>query len=123
MKKLFIITPVLAMCACNAVADIDMHDKDFYGCERIVTNETHLVYKCPSLMERIVQVKNQEPDSMFLTWGDEEDEILIKETAKDENFTLVEVVLNDPDKCTDNFHYRTMIKPIGENLWSVISCK
>jgi len=122
MKKILALTSVLALAACgSAEKEIAKHDADFAGCERIATSAEHLVYKCPSDMEMFAEVKKQEANAAFLTWG--EDEALIKEAAQDAQFTLVEVVLGNANDCKDNFHYRTMVKPISEEMWAVTSCK
>ena len=122
MKKILALTSVLALAACgNSIntAEIDAH---FAGCEKIDATESHLVYKCPSDQEWIAGVKAQEPNAKFLTWGDNES--LIKEVAQDAQFTLVEVVLGDKEGCQENYHFRTMVKPISEEeMWAVISCK
>jgi len=122
MKKHLALISVLALAACGNSVDVSKHDARFAGwnCERIATNEQHLVYKCPSDLQWIVDLKKNEPNAKFLTWGD--DEVLIKETAKDEKVALVEVVLGVSAGCKDDFHYRTMIRPIGEEYWAYLGC-
>lgn len=122
MKKILALTSVLALAACGvSEKEIAKHDADLAGCERIATSAEHLVYKCPADMEKFAEVKKQEANAKFLTWG--EDESLIKEAAQDAQFTLVEVVLGKSEGCKENFHYRTMVKPISEEMWAVVSCE
>jgi hypothetical protein len=124
MKKILALTSVLALAACGSSIDTAEMDAHFAGCERIATSAEHLVYKCPSSQEWIAEVKKQEANAKFVTWG--EDEALIKEAAQDAKFTLVEVVFGKygkMDDCAENFHFRTMVKPISEEMWAVTSCK
>jgi hypothetical protein len=123
MKKSSLLISVLALAACGNSIDVAQHDARFaeWKCERIASDEQHLVYKCPSDMEWIVNVKKQEPNALFKTFGD--DEALIRETAKDTSVTLVEVVLGDSAGCKEDFHYRTMVKPISEEPYAVVGCK
>ncbi len=122
MKKTSLLISVLALAACGNSIDVAKHDARFaeWKCERIASNEQHLVYKCPSDLEWIVNLKNQEPNAPFRMFGD--DEALIRETAKDTSVTLVEVVLGDSAGCKEDFHYRTMVKPISEELYTVVGC-
>lgn len=122
MKKYFALISILGLAACGNSMDVSKHDARFaeWGCERFAADEQHLVYKCPSNLEWIVSLKKEQPTGMFLTWGN--DEALIKETAKDESVTLVEVVLGDSNGCKDDFHYRTMIRPIGEEPYAFLGC-
>ncbi|MBQ7409103.1 MAG: hypothetical protein IJV03_00905 [Alphaproteobacteria bacterium] len=124
MKKSLLLVPVLALAACGNSIDIDVaqHDARFaeWKCERIVSDEQHLVYKCPSDLEWIVNVKKQEPNALFqsgsnLNWD---------EINADTEHTYVEVVPSEPETdCKENFHYRTMVKPISKEFYAVIGCK
>lgn len=120
MKKIFVLGSVLAVAACGM--DVAKHDADFAGCERVDTTKTHLVYKCPSNMDRFAEVKNQVPTAMFqeganLNWD---------EVNADKENVYVEVVSSKAGTdCKENFHYRTMVKPMNntEEMYAVISCK
>ena len=120
MKKLSAVMLVLiplTACAFNE------HDSDFPECEKIAETEQHLVYKCPANQERFEQVKQSTPNAMFRYNLDEQD-ILISELSKDTDHIYVEVVLNDASGCKEDFHYRTIIKPVnGDDFYAVESCK
>jgi len=122
MKKIFVLGSVLALAACGfSKEDIAMHDADFVGCERIDTSKLHLVYKCPSNMEWIQAVKQQEPTAQFRTGrGFDWDAV-----NADVEHTLVEVASgSEGGYCKENFHYRTIVKPINtEEMYAVVSCK
>ena len=119
MKKILALTSVLALAACGQ--DVaKQHDADFAGCERIDTNKTHLVYKCPADMERFAEVKKQAATVMFKEGG----ALVWEEVNADTANVYVEVVLGEAENCADNFHYRTMVKPaVDDEMYAVISCK
>lgn len=120
MKKVLVLTSVLALAACGQ--NVKQHDADFAGCERVDTTKTHLVYKCPADMERFAEIKKMTPNAMFqeagaLVWTD-----VNADTAN----TYVEVVFGKEEACEENFHYRTMVKPVNteaEEMYAVVSCK
>ena len=126
MKKIIALTSVLALAACGISSEqIAQHDADFAGCERVDTTKTHLVYKCPSNMEWIAKVKKQEPNALFqdgsnLNWD---------EINADTEHTYVEVVHGKfgAGVCKEDFHYRTMVKPVvrreSGDFFAVIGCK
>lgn len=125
MKKSLLLVSVLALAACGNSIDVAKHDARFaeWKCERIASDEQHLVYKCPSDLEWIVNVKKQEPNALFqngsnLNWD---------EINADTEHTYVEVVPSEPGTdCKENFHYRTMVvKPIvpeSGKFFAVIGC-
>ena len=121
MKKFFVLGSVLALAACGM--DVAKHDADFVGCERVDTTKTHLVYKCPSNMERFAEIKTQTPNAMFQEGGN----LVWDEVNADKENTYVEVVLGVAENCQENFHYRTMVKSMNkdnaEEMYAVISCK
>lgn len=121
MKKIFVLGSVLALAACGM--DVAKHDADFVGCERVDTTKTHLVYKCPSNMERFAEIKTQTPTAMFKEGGN----LVWDDVNADKENTYVEVVLGVAENCQENFHYRTMVKPMNkdnaEEMYAVISCK
>ena len=119
MKKVLALTSVLALAACGQ--DVaKQHDADFAGCERIDTNATHLVYKCPADMERFVEIKKQEPTGLFKMRGS----LNWDEVNADTEHVYVEVVKPHSEDCVENFHYRTMVKPVnGEEMYAVKTCK
>lgn len=121
MKKIFVLGSILALAACGM--DVAKHDADFVGCERVDTTKTHLVYKCPSNMERFAEIKTQTPTAMFKEGGN----LVWDEVNADKENTYVEVVLGVAENCQENFHYRTMVKPMNkdnaEEMYAVISCK
>jgi hypothetical protein len=120
MKKSLLLVSVLALAACGNSIDVAQHDADFTGCERIASDEQHLVYKCPSDMEWIVNVKKQEPNALF-QYGSN---LNLDEINADTEHTYVEVVPSKPGTdCKENFHYRTMVKPISKEPYAVIGCK
>ena len=122
MKKILVLTSVLALAACGSVSkEMDAH---FAGCERIDTTKEHLVYKCPSSQEWIVNLKNtQKPNAQFKMGGN----IIWEEVIADTENTYVEVVLGDSAGCKESFHLRTIIKPINpknpEEMYAFIGCK
>ena len=119
MKKLCLIS-ILALAACGNAQD------EYFavgGCERIATTEQHLLYKCPASQEWYQNLKTQEPNAMFRYNFDEQD-ISIEALSKDTEFAYVEVVLNEPVGCKENFHYRTIIRPVdGDKNYAFIGCK
>lgn len=121
MKKIFVLGSVLAVAACGM--DVAKHDADFVGCERVDTTKTHLVYKCPSNMERFAEIKTQTPNAMFKEGGN----LVWDDVNADTENTYVEVVLGVAENCQENFHYRTMVKPMNkdnaEEMYAVTSCK
>jgi hypothetical protein len=125
MKKIFVLGSVLALAACGQQIDVAQHDADFAGCERVDTTKIHLVYKCPSNMDRFAEIKKQEPTALFqmgggLNWDD---------VNADKENTYVEVVFGKYGKigeCAEDFHYRTMVKPFNtetKEMFAVVSCK
>ena len=127
MKKSLLLVPVLALAACGNSIDIDVtqHDARFaeWKCEKIESNEQHLVYKCPSDLEWIKSVKEKEPDALFQTGG----ALNWDEINADTEHTYVEVVPSEPKTyCEENFHYRTMVKPFNletREYFAVTGCK
>ena len=122
MKKLLVLGSVLALAACGM--DTAKHDADFAGCERVDTTKTHLVYKCPSNMDRFAEIKKQTPTALFFEGGS----LVWDDVNADKENTYVEVVSSKPGTdCKENFHYRTMVKPMNkdnaEEMYAVISCK
>ena len=121
MKKVLTLTSVLALAACGQSLDVTQHDADFAGCERVDTTKAHLVYKCPADMERFAQVKTMEANAVFQESG----ALDMAAISADTTSVYVEVVSSKPNTdCAENFHYRTMVKPVnGEEMYAVITCK
>lgn len=126
MKKIFVLGSVLALAACGNGVDVKEMDAHFAGCERVDTTKAHLVYKCPSSQEWIAVVKKQTPDAMFQTGGN----LNWDDVNADTENTYVEVVLGKfgkVDACAEDFHFRTMVKPVNkdqaEEWYAVVSCK
>ena len=124
MKKIIALTSVLALAACGISSEqIAQHDADFAGCERVDTTKTHLVYKCPSNLEWIVNVKKSEPTALFQTGGG----LIWDDVNADTEHTYVEVVPSKPGTdCKEDFHYRTMVKPFNRETrepFAVVGCK
>lgn len=124
MKKIIALTSVLALAACGISSEqIAQHDADFAGCERVDTTNIHLVYKCPSTMEWVAKVKDQEPNALFQQGGN----LNWDEVNADTGYTYVEVVPSKPGTdCKENFHYRTMVKPFNREtreFFAVLGCK
>jgi len=127
MKKLLTLTSVLALAACGISQEqIAQQDADFVGCERVDTTKTHLVYKCPSNMDRFAGIKKQTPTALFFEGGS----LVWDDVNADKENTYVEVVFGKygkMDECVENFHYRTMVKPVNtenaEEMYAVVSCK
>ena len=126
MKKILALTSVLALAACGI--DTAKHDADFAGCERVDTTKTHLVYKCPADMERFAEIKKQTPTALFQEGGN----LNLDEVNADKDNMYVEVVFGEfgkIDECVENFHYRTMVKPVNadakenKDWYAVVSCK
>ena len=120
MKKILVMTSVLALAACGN--SVKQHDAAFAGCERVDTTKEHLVYKCPSSQEWIAEVKKQTPNALFKTGGN----LVWDEVNADTENTYVEVVLGEAEGCKENFHYRTMVKPFNaetREFYAVIGCK
>ena len=129
MKKIIALISVLALAACGiSQEDIAKQDADFAGCERIATSATHLVYKCPSNQEWIVNLKKEgrEPNALFQNGKGLEGDWWNVANA-DKKHTLVEVVYGKYGKgCKENFHYRTVVKPINvetQEFYALIGCK
>lgn len=128
MKKILALTSVLALAACGISQEqIAQHDADFAGCERIATTKTHLVYKCPSNLEWIVNVKKQEPNALFQN-GEGLEGAWWDAANADTKHTLVEVVHGKYGKgiCKEKFHYRTVVKPINVETaepYAFVGCK
>lgn len=127
MKKTLILTSFIGLIVFGANATtIEEHDADFTGCERVDTTEEHLVYKCPSDVEWVQNIKNSgvEPNAMFQTGG----ELNFDVVNSDTEHTYVEVVRGKYGKgyCEEDFHYRTMVKPINfetDEYYAVVGCK
>ena len=114
MKKVIALTSILALAACSSgisQEEIAKHDADFaqWNCERIATSNRHLVYKCPT-SKHLSNIRKEQPNGDLSTYDGQEN--LIVETSKDESVTMIEVVLGDSGNCKENFHYRTVIRPI-----------
>lgn len=110
MKKALLLTSVLALAACGN--DVAKYDAVFAGCERVDTNKTHLVYKCPADMERFASVKTMAADSMFQEGG----ALVWDEVNADTANLYVEVVLAGDNEC------RVMVKPTnGEEMYAVVT--
>lgn len=125
MKKLFLILPVLALVGCNSDGkDID-NEMNGYGCEKITQTSTHIVYKCPSSLEWVKNVKVLEPTGKWVDWSGI-DKAKISEMAKDPEYTYVEFAFDQPGwtkLCKENYTMRTMLKEPGEEDWAFIGCK
>ena len=126
MKKILALTSVLALAACGNSFDPAEMDAHFVGCERIDTTAEHLVYKCPSSQEWIVELKKQEPTALFQEGGN----LVWDDVNADTENTYVEVVFGEfgkIDECAEDYHFRTMVKPFdkenAEALYAVVSCK
>ena len=121
MKKILLLTSVLALVACGNSIDTAEMDSYFAGCERVDTTKAHLVYKCPSSQEWIAEVKKQEPNALFQSGGN----LNWDEVNADTEHTYVEVVSSKAGaECKEAFHYRTMVKPVNDEEWyAVIGCK
>lgn len=124
MKKILVLTSVLALAACCFTPEeITQHDEEFaqWNCERVDRKKFQLIYKCPSNLDWIVTAKQQEPNRQFyhgksLNWD---------EINSDTEHTYVAVV-NFGDTCQGLFHYRVMVKPFDgatKEPYAVISCK
>lgn len=123
MKKIFTILGALALITvCNAANAIDYTEYDdiLGGCERIETTNEHLVYKCPANQEWIANIKTQEPTGTFMTDGD----LNMAELYADTEHAYVEIALNTPGLCADDFTIRTMIRePNADTEWAVVGCR
>ena len=122
MKKVFALTSVLALAACGQSLDVAQHDADFAGCERIDTTKTHLVYKCPANMDRFAEIKKQEANALFFEGG----ALVWDDVNADKEHVYVEVVKPYSNECVEDFHYRTIVKPVNtetKDWYAVISCK
>lgn len=117
MKKLVLTLPVLALAACGQ--NYDKYDSIFDGCERIETTDVHLVYKCPATQEWAMNIKNTEPNGMFITGGD----LQLAELYADTDHVYAEVAFND-NSCREGFTIRTMVaEPREDANWAVIGCR
>lgn len=122
MKKVLILTSVLALAACSYT--LEQHDADFAGCERVDTSEKHLVYKCPADMAIFDEVKTIEPNTFFFEKG----ALVWDEVNADKEHIYVEVVLDKEaaEDCDEDFHYRVMVKPFNMKtmeVYAVAGCK
>ena len=123
MKKIFVLVSVLALAACglskNEVAENDALFAQ-YNCERIVKSASHLVYKCPVDLEWFATVKQNEPNALFMSGKGFDWDAVNSDT---EHF-LVEVVPGS-EGCKENYHFRTMIRPINNDkeYYAFIGCK
>lgn len=123
MKKLLLILPVIALVGCNSDAkDIE---NTMNGCEKIESTSTHIVYKCPSSLEWIKDVKAQQPTGKWVDISGI-DETKLSEMAKDPEYTYVEIAFDQPgwDKlCKENYTIRTMLKEPSSDGWAFIGCR
>ena len=113
MKKILCLTSVLALAACGfSNENVAEHDADFakYNCERIAKSAVHLVYKCPADLDWVKEIKKQEPNTIFKSGHGFDWDVVNADTEH----VLIEVAQGG-EGCKENFHYRTMIKPINKN--------
>lgn len=109
----------LALVACGQ--DYSKYDAILPGCERIETTKAHLVYKCPADQEWVAGVKAMEPNGKFRAGG----QLNLAELYADTANVYVEISLNDPDSCKEDFTVRTMIaEPVeGGDNWAFVGCR
>ena len=123
MKKLLLILPVIALVGCNS--DIKDIEKTMTGCEKIASTSTHIVYKCPSSLEWIKNVKALQPTGKWVDISGI-DETKVSEMAKDPEYTYVEFAFDQPGwtkLCKENYTMRTMLKEPGEDNWAFVGCR
>ena len=120
MKKLFLtLAAVVAVTACGK-SNAAEYEEIFVGCEQIEATGEHVVYKCPADIEWIVNVKTQEPNGKFFTGG----ALNLADLYADTEHAYVEVSLNDPNVCEEDFTIRTMVaEPKDDANWAFIGCK
>ena len=120
MKNLFLtLGAVAALTACGK-SNAAEYEEIFVGCEQIQATDEHVVYKCPADMEWIVDVKTQEPNGKFYTTGG----LNLADLYADTEHAYVEVSLNDPNTCKEDFTIRTMVtEPKDNTNWAFIGCK
>ena len=65
-------------------------------------------------------LKEKEANGKFQEMGG----LILDEIIADTKNTYVEVVLGDSNNCKENFHIRTMIKPVNDGTaYAFIGCK
>lgn len=123
MRKLFLtFGAIAALAACdNANAEKKEYESIFTTCEAIETTAEHVVYKCPADLEWVANIKKTvEPNGMFITGGD----LKLAELYADTAHNYVEVALNNPGFCKEDYTIRTMVnEPTSETYWAVIGCR
>ncbi len=87
MKFLLLILPVLVLGGCyNDSKNIENTMTD---CERIAKTSTHIVYKCPSDLEWVQNVKALESSGKWVDWSGL-DKTKIPDMTNDTEYTYVE---------------------------------
>ena len=125
MKKLLLVLPVVALAACSSdIKDIE-NTMAQWACEQIAKTSTHIVYKCPSSLEWVKNVKTLEPTGKWVDWSGI-DETKVSEMAKDTEYTYVEVAFDQPGwnkTCEEDYTMRTMLKEPSEEDWAFVGCR
>ena len=109
MKKFLIILIVFLVAACDSKVDLQMHDANFPGCQRIDTHSKHLVYKCPAryYQHRVVREKEVKAGAVFKR---SQGLPSIREIRADRRHSYVEVVLNSSKWCNEGYYYRELAR-------------
>ena len=124
MKNILVLGSVLALAACCFTPEeVAQHDEYFaqFGCERVDRKKIHLVYKCPSNVEWLNTLKQQEPTHKFFQNGS----LNWEEVNADAEHIYVEVVNVKGGACEEIFHYRVMIRPLDKETkqpYAVLVC-
>lgn len=123
MKKLLLFLPVLALVGCNS--DIKDIESIMTGCEKIASTSTHIVYKCPSSLEFLKDIKTLQPTGQWVDFSGV-DETKLSEMAKDPEYTYIEFAFDQPGwnkSCKENYTMRTMLKEPSKDDWAFIGCR
>ena len=95
----------------------------FEGCTVLETNSDHAIYQCPSDIQWIIDMKQNEPNGMFQSNFDS-DENVFNLVLNDTEHEYVEVAFADAEMCDANqTAVRIKIAQPSDELWAFVGCK
>ena len=104
-------------------AEIPEYNTDaFQDCTILETNDDHVIYQCPTDIQWIIDVKQNEPNGMF-RYNFDDDENIFELVLNDTEHDYIEIAFNDPDFCEEDYTIRTKINQPGEDFWAFVGCK
>lgn len=123
MKKILFAFPILLVMGCNS--DVKDIDQTMQGCEKIVSTESHVVYKCPAEQSWVAQVKSLEPNGQWVDFSGLDEKVVL-DMAKDTEHVYVEFAFDKPGwnhTCKEKYTMRTMLKGPSADNWAFVGCK